>query len=116
MKQNAEIWCKAMTVAEAPQRDARETAYLGENCKNLPPPRKTRSLAKSRRFTRGRRGASTLSVGSRVPRDRSRRFHPFRRLSPLGLATSNNTKQGRNTHEKAPDSLVRTGGSRRVRG
>ena len=40
MKQNAEIWCKAMTVADAPQRDARETAHLGENCKNLPPPAK----------------------------------------------------------------------------
>ena len=80
MKQNAEIWCKAMTVADAPQRDARETAYLGENCKNLPPPCKTRSLAKSRRFPRGRRGAPTLPVGSRVSRDRVRlfgRFVPF---------------------------------------
>ena len=80
MKQNAEIWCKAMTVADAPQRDARETAHRRENCKNLPPPRKSRSLGRFRRFPRGRRGAPTRPVGSRVPRDRVRlfgRFVPF---------------------------------------
>ena len=37
MKQNAEIWREARWLAEAPQKDARETAHLGENCKNLPP-------------------------------------------------------------------------------
>ena len=37
MKQNAEIWRKAMTIADVPLRDARETAHQGETAKNLPP-------------------------------------------------------------------------------
>ena len=38
MMQNVEILREAMTVVDAPQKDARETARQVENCKNLPPP------------------------------------------------------------------------------
>ena len=83
MKQNAEILREAMIVADAPQRDARETVHWGETAKNLPHPPEYRSLGRFRHsfegakpqgavcaavacrrgaFPRGRRGAPTLPI------------------------------------------------------